>query len=126
MGLVFFLADDDEDDRMLFSEALMEINPSIKCIMAKNGEEALFLLTNGLFELPDYIFLDLNMPVMNGLRCLAEIKKSAQLKNIPVVVYSTSSKKEYEEESRNLGAMNFFIKPPDFTGLTNYLKTFLS
>src|SRR6186713_1099195 len=116
MGLVFFLADDDEDDRMLFSEALMEINPSIKCIMAKNGEEALFLLSNGLFELPDYIFLDLNMPVMNGLKCLAEIKKSAQLKNIPVVVYSTSSKKEYEEESKKLGAMNFFIKPPDFTG----------
>ena len=126
MALIFFLADDDEDDRMLFSEALMEINPSIKCIMAKNGEEALYLLTNGLFEPPDFIFLDLNMPVMNGLKCLEEIKKSAELQHIPVVVYSTSSKKEYEEESRNLGAMNFFIKPPDFTGLKKYLKTFLA
>ncbi len=126
MALVFFLADDDEDDRMLFSEALSEINPSIKCVMAKNGEEALFLLTNGLFEPPDYIFLDLNMPVMNGLKCLAEIKKRPELSHIPVVVYSTSSKKEYEEESKKLGAMNFFSKPPDFTGLTKYLRTFLS
>ena len=126
MGLVFFLADDDEDDRMLFSEALMEINPSIKCIMAKNGEEALFLLTNGLFEPPDYIFLDLNMPVMNGLQCLAAIKKTDELREIPVIVYSTSTRKEYEEESKNLGAMNFFIKPPDFTGLKKYLTSFLS
>ena len=125
MALLFFLADDDEDDRMLFSEALTEINPDIKCIMAKNGEEALFLLQNGLFELPDYIFLDLNMPVMNGLKCLAEIKKTSLLKHIPVVVYSTASKKEYIEESKNLGAMSFFIKPPDFTGLTQYLKTIL-
>lgn len=126
MSLVFFLADDDEDDRMLFSEALVEINPSFECIMAKNGEEALFLLNAGLFELPDYIFLDLNMPLMNGLQCLAEIKKSSLLKNIPVVIYSTASRKEYEEESMKLGAMNFFIKPSDYRGLLQYLRNILN
>ncbi|CAN5552372.1 response regulator [soil metagenome] len=123
---LFFLAEDDEDDRMLFSEALIEINPAIKCVMAKNGEEALFLLKGGLFELPDFIFLDLNMPVMNGLKCLAEIKKTSFLQNIPVVIYSTSSSKEFIEESLALGASNFFVKPPDFTGLINYLKNILA
>ena len=123
---LFFLAEDDEDDRMLFSEALLEINPAIKCIMAKNGEEALFLLTGGLFELPDFIFLDLNMPVMNGLKCLAEIKKISFLKNIPVVIYSTSSHKEFIDQSHALGALGFFVKPPDFSGLINYLKKLLA
>ena len=88
----------------------------------QKGEEALFLLNNGLLELPDYIFLDLNMPVMNGLKCLAEIKKTTLLKNIPVVIYSTASRKEYQEESIKLGAINFFIKPADYRGLLKYLK----
>ncbi|MBC7868208.1 MAG: response regulator, partial [Gloeobacteraceae cyanobacterium ES-bin-316] len=65
---VFFLADDDEDDRMLFSEALSEIDPQIKCITVKNGKEALEFLQNDLIHLPNYIFLDLNMPVMNGIK----------------------------------------------------------
>jgi CheY-like chemotaxis protein len=122
---LFFLADDDEDDRMLFYEALMEINPAIKCVMAKNGKEALLLLQNDLFELPDYIFLDLNMPLMNGLKCLGEIKKTTPLKHIPVVVYSTSAEKELNEESKKLGAMDFFVKPPNFSGLLKYLRKIL-
>ncbi|MEJ7588551.1 MAG: response regulator [Ferruginibacter sp.] len=119
---LFFLAVDDEDDRMLFTEALNEIDPDIKCIMARNGKEALILLQNELFEVPDYIFLDLNMPIMNGLKCLAEIKDIDFLKNIPVVIYSTSSEKEFIEQSKNLGAINFFIKPSDFNSLSRYLK----
>ncbi len=126
MALLFFLVDDDEDDRLLFSEALKEIDPAIKCIMAKNGEEALFLLKDGLFELPDYIFLDINMPVMNGLKCLAEIKKTDSLKHIPVVVYSTAARQEYVNECRQLGAIDFFIKPPQFALLTQYLRSVLT
>jgi len=122
---LFFLADDDEDDRMLFVEALTEINPAIKCVMAKNGKEALLILQNDLFELPDYIFLDLNMPIMNGLNCLIEIKKTAVLKHIPVVLYSTSAEKEFTDASKKLGAMDFFVKPSNFSGLLKYLKKIL-
>ena len=106
--------------------ALQQFDASIRCDFANDGAKALEQLKADEANVPHCIFIDMNMPRMNGQECLAEIKKCAQLKNIPVVVYSTSSKKEYEEESKNLGAMNFFIKPPDFTGLTKYLKTFLS
>jgi CheY-like chemotaxis protein len=124
--LFFFLADDDEDDRMLFLEALAEINPAIECIMARNGSEALHILQDGLFELPDYIFLDLNMPVMNGLKCLLEIKKSGSLKHIPVILYSTAAEKEFTEASLKLGAMDFFVKPANFSGLLKYLLAILN
>ena len=110
---------------MLFVEALTEINPAIKCVMAKNGKEALLILQNDLFELPDYIFLDLNMPIMNGLNCLIEIKKTAVLKHIPVVLYSTSAEKEFTDASKKLGAMDFFVKPSNFSGLLKYLKKIL-
>ena len=119
---LFFLADDDMDDQMLFVEALTEIDASIKCIVAKNGEEALVLLKDQQ-QLPDYIFLDLNMPRMSGLLCLAELKKIEMLKNIPVIIYSTSSQQEYIDESRLLGAEHFFVKPPNYSGLLKYLKS---
>ena len=122
---LLLLADDDEDDRMLFLEALSQINPAIKCTMAKNGKEALLILQSDMFELPDYIFLDLNMPVMNGLKCLMEIKKISLLKHIPVIIYSTSSEEEFKDAGKRLGALDFFVKPSDFSGLIKYLKKIL-
>ncbi|RYZ28843.1 MAG: response regulator [Chitinophagaceae bacterium] len=122
--LVFFLADDDEDDRMLFEEALAEVDKKIRCITVKNGREALDVLQNEMVLLPDYIFLDLNMPMLNGLQCLAELKKIELLQHIPVIIYSTSSDKDSMEESKRLGAIDFFVKPSNFTGLKNYLQKF--
>ena len=118
----FFLADDDIDDQMLFVEALSEINSSIQCTLAKNGEEALLILRNYPGPLPDFIFLDLNMPRMSGIKCLAELKKIDSLKTVPIIIYSTSSQKEYIEESMKLGARNFFVKPSNFKGLLHYLQ----
>lgn len=123
---LFFLADDDEDDRILFLEALSQINPAIKCMMAKNGKEALLMLQSDMFVLPDYIFLDLNMPIMNGLKCLMEIKKLALLKHIPVIIYSTSAEEEFKDAGKRLGALDFFVKPSDFGGLLKYLKKMLN
>lgn len=124
--LVFFLADDDEDDRMLFQEALAEVDKEIRCIMVRNGREALDVLQNEMLLLPDYIFLDLNMPMLNGLQCLAELKQIELLRHIPVIMYSTSSDKDSREESKRLGAVDFFVKPSNFTGLKNYLQKFAS
>ncbi len=118
----FLLADDDEDDQLLFKEALADIDPTIQCEIAKNGVEALTFLQNNISEPPAFIFLDLNMPIMNGLKCLSEIKKSVSLKDLPVIMYSTSAHRQYIDESMELGALDFFVKPSDYRGLKEYLR----
>ena len=118
----FLLADDDEDDRRFFVEALKSIDPSIECITAKNGKEALTLLQNDFFAVPDIVFLDLNMPLMNGLKCLEEIKKVPNLANVRVVLYSTTSEKTFEEQSKKAGAHAFFVKPTRTAELADYLR----
>jgi len=118
----FLLADDDEDDRQFFLEALRSIDPGIECITAKNGKEALTLLQNDFFAAPDFVFLDLNMPMMNGIKCLEEIKKIPALAELRVVLYSTTSEKEFEEQSKKAGAYAFFVKPTRTTELANYLR----
>ncbi|MES2776024.1 MAG: response regulator [Bacteroidota bacterium] len=120
--ILFFLADDDVDDQLLFLEALGEIDASIECLIALNGEDALKKLKDRSEVLPNYIFLDLNMPRMNGLQCLSEIKKINSLRDIPVIIYSTSAAKRDIDESKKFGAENFFTKPSSF----NDLKEFLS
>ncbi len=118
----FLLADDDEDDQLLFREALADIDPSITCEIAKNGQDALKFLQQNLSHPPTLIFLDLNMPIMNGLKCLSEIKRSPSLQHLPVIIYSTSSHRQYVDESMLLGAKDFFVKPSDYSGLKDYLR----
>lgn len=118
----FLLADDDDDDQLLFREALGDIDPSIHCTTVKNGLEALKFLHDNIAQPPTYVFLDLNMPLMNGLKCLAEIKKNTLLQGLPVIIYSTSAHKQYIEESKLLGALDFFVKPSDYRGLKEYLR----
>jgi CheY-like chemotaxis protein len=105
------IVDDDEDDRDLFCDAVNFVDPEINCIMARNGEEALSGLKSHHYPRPDLIFLDLNMPRLNGIQCLREIKKHSGLRAIPVVIYSTSKLKEDKEATKNLGAIYFITKP---------------
>ena len=118
----FFIADDDPDDQELFIEALMEIDALCKCVTAFDGQEAINKLLNYAVYLPDFIFLDLNMPKMNGKECLAEIKKSNILKEIPVIIYSTSADKKDMHEAMQLGAVFFLQKPNRFEELSRALK----
>jgi CheY-like chemotaxis protein len=104
---MFFIVDDDTDDQDLFIEAVNEVDGSIQCLSASDCEEALDLLKNRKIGLPDMIFLDLNMPRLNGKQCLAELKKQAHLKHIPVIIYSTSSERRDIEETSRLGAAHF-------------------
>jgi CheY-like chemotaxis protein len=113
----FFIVDDDIDDQELFIEAVNEVDNSIQCLSASNCEEALDLLKSGNIVLPDMIFLDLNMPRLNGKQCLAELKKQANLRDIPVIIYSTSSEKRDIEETTRLGAAHFLTKPNKFEEL---------
>lgn len=119
-GNTFFIVDDDPDDQELFIEALQEIDESCKCITAFDGEEALEKLNDGMPQ-PDFIFLDLNMPRMNGKQFLAEIKSSEKIRHIPVIIYSTSSDKKDMQETAQLGAIYFLQKPNRFEELSKAL-----
>jgi DNA-binding NtrC family response regulator len=110
-NMSFFIVDDDIDDRNLFIEAVKEVDAGIKCIAVNNGEQALALLTNPQTSLPDFIFLDLRMPRIDGKRCLFEIKKNERLKHIPVVIFTTSRDVEESKELREMGAFHFISKP---------------
>ena len=114
---LFFIVDDDADDQELFIEAVGEVDSTIRCITASDSEEALDLLKNRKIPLPDVIFLDLNMPRLNGKQCLAELKKQAHLRDIPVIIYSTSSEKRDIDETSRLGAAHFLTKPNKFEEL---------
>ncbi|HEY0656023.1 MAG TPA: response regulator [Chryseosolibacter sp.] len=105
------LADDDEDDRALFSDALNEIYSRVKLTTAKNGVDLMKLLESWKGSLPDVIFLDLNMPLKNGFECLDEIKSKQQLRELPVVILSTSSQKETMDMLHRKQA-NVYIKKP--------------
>lgn len=117
----FAIADDDADDSELFIDALAEIDPAITCDQASNGKLLLEKLQKKLVGLPDIIFLDINMPEMNGWECLAAIKENSTLSRIPVVMYSTSSTQRDKQTAEKLGANFFFTKPDSF----RVLKTFL-
>lgn len=122
----FFIADDDPDDQELFIEALHEIDAQCNCITAFDGLEALNKLFNQPIYVPDFIFLDLNMPRMNGKECLVEIKKNNILKEIPVIIYSTSADKKDMHEAMQLGAVFFLQKPNRFEELSRALKHIIS
>jgi CheY-like chemotaxis protein len=121
-GVTFLLADDDADDKTLFCEALSEIDPSIVCHTASDGNEALAILSERQINKPNIIFLDINMPVMDGWQCLGKIKAQADNKDIPVIMYSTSSYQRDIELALESGAFCFFTKPSDYRELRNILR----
>lgn len=120
------LIDDDPDDCGFFCEAVLRIDYKVHCVTAINGEDALKLLHNAVRDLPDFIFLDLNMPRMDGKTCLVELKKDELLKHIPVVIFTTSSDPKDKKETRELGAAHFITKPYDLKELCDKINFVLS
>ncbi len=126
MEKTILIVDDDIDDRELFGEALAEIDNTIHCIYAKHGYEALDILYQPDAVIPDYIFLDLNMPRLNGKECLALIKKTERFKVVPVIIFSTSKLDSDVEETRKLGATLFLTKPAKFSQLVDILTSIIA
>jgi CheY-like chemotaxis protein len=118
----FLLADDDGDDAELFCEALIQIDAGIECRMVDNGKKLFELLLRPDGDLPDIIFLDINMPIVDGWECLKGLKENRSFSHIPVVMYSTSSAKKDVERAYNSGALVFLTKPEDFDELCEILK----
>ena len=120
-----YLIDDDMDDVELFREALQEVDPSISLQYANDGHEAVRNLTEQKNVLPDLIFLDISMPVFNGLQCLASFKKDEKLKDLPVIMYTTSSQEREIRTAKELGASGFVTKPNNFKHLKRMLTLIL-
>ena len=120
-----FLIDDDLDDQELFLMALKRVDKNINCHMAKNGIDALKRLSEVNGFIPDYIFLDINMPKMNGMECLIEMKKLDHLDQSEILMFSTSSDLKIIEMSKALGANHFFVKPPSMDLLVETLAKVL-
>lgn len=120
-----FLVDDDADDQEIFLIALKEVDDSIVCVTATDGMEALSKLNDNGFR-PDCIFLDLNMPRMDGKQCLVELKAEPRLRHIPVVIYSTSSESKDVTETLAMGAADFMTKPPGINELIEKLRLVLA
>ena len=114
--------DDDEDDRMLFEDAIQELFPNLDLRLYENGIDLIDRLISDISSLPRLIFLDLNMPVKNGFECLEEIRKDKFLRNIPVVVYSTSFSSNDRDRSLQLGANHFLTKTNSFGAMREQLS----
>jgi CheY-like chemotaxis protein len=119
-----FLADDDSVDRELFSEALGATGLPYTLQEATNGIE-LLVSVRGADRLPDLVFLDLNMPLMDGRAALKELKADDALKSIPIIMFSTSSASFDVREAYHGGANLFMSKPHDFNELVELLTLIL-
>jgi CheY-like chemotaxis protein len=117
------LIDDDEDDREIFISIVQTALPGISLFIATNGQEGLEALQNATIQ-PDLIFLDLNMPLMNGQQFMEAVKSDGRLQQIPVVILSTSSDKATIHDMKALGAIHFITKPDKYSAWEKMLKDF--
>jgi len=117
------LIDDDADELEVFTEALRAIDKNIQCSQAKNLNEALEFLS---YSSPAYIFIDYNMPMVNGLECVAEIKKIEKLGRSRIILYSNYISEEINERAMSLGAYKCVKKPSMINVLIKNLKEILN
>lgn len=120
-----YLIDDDMDDLDFFCEAVQQVDSSIICFKSSDSEYALRSFQQGEIPLPDLIFLDLNMPLIDGRTFLCEIKKIDEYASIPVIIYSTSAHPKDIDDTRKLGAAGFITKPFSQEVLVNQLQILL-
>ncbi len=117
------LVEDDRVDAMTVTRALKEINVTNTLAHVENGEEALAYLSDDTQEKPCIILLDLNMPRMNGIEFLSIVKKDDAVKNIPVIVLTTSKDEGDRLESFNLSVAGYMVKPVDYIQFVEVMKT---
>lgn len=120
--LNILLADDDIDDCHFFSEALELLPVITKLKIVNDGVELMDYLEEHSEHLPHVLFLDINMPRKNGFECLSEIKHHAQLKDLPVVMFSTSNEGENIKVLFKTGADLYIHKPGNFAQLVQVIN----
>ena len=123
--LKIILVDDDEDDRLLFEDAIEELNMNTLLRSFCDGQEFMDHILVKDQEMPHLVFLDLNMPVKNGMQCLTEMRENNKLKYLSVAIYSTSSSERDIEQTFVKGANIYINKPNDFEKLKKAIKKVL-
>lgn len=109
--IAVMIVEDNAGDAYMVMELLQDMSPNLSVTILKDGKEAIDALTGKGPEVTDLIILDLNLPRVNGFEVLSFIKASPTLWSIPVVVITGSLRKEDEMRSRDLGAVDYHIKP---------------
>lgn len=120
------LCDDDEDDRMLFSEAMKELKMQNVLNVFETGSQLMDYLNHPETNLPHILFLDMNMPCKSGLECLKEIRENAKFKDLVIAIYSTSSSEQDIEDTFTNGANIYIKKPDDFNKLKKAIHQVLN
>ncbi|MEO5601742.1 MAG: response regulator [Cyclobacteriaceae bacterium] len=122
MSITILYVDDDSEDLAIFQEAINDINENIRFIPLKSAQDA-FALLNRQTALPNLIFVDINMPVMDGKEFLKNLKIDKRLRNIPVIMYTTSRQQKEKDECKDLGAHDFITKTSTYPELIQKLRT---
>ena len=125
-ALHILLADDDEDDRLFFKDAIEEVKVKTIVTTVNDGVQLMDHLNKPEIRLPNVVFLDLNMPRKGGMECLKEIRSNTKLKDISIAIYSTSASEEDIEETFVKGANIYIKKPNDFAELKRILAQVIS
>ena len=116
-----FLIDDDLDDQEIFLSVLQDFGPAIHCFTASNGEEAIRRLVSREVK-PDLIFVDMNMPLMNGTEFLKECNRLDGVCAMPVIIFTTTYDQKSIDETLRLGARGYITKPDRFSGWGNVIR----
>jgi CheY-like chemotaxis protein len=124
--LQILLADDSVDEHFLFMHTIKGIDSDIVIKTVLNGVELVKWLNQPDVELPDILFLDLNMPLKNGKESLSEIRKNERLAHLNVIIYSTSDEKRDIDETYALGANMYVRKPQDYLELEKTLAKLIA
>jgi DNA-binding NarL/FixJ family response regulator len=119
--ITIFLADDDEDDRIFFKDAMAEIDQTHQLVITDSGDKVMDYFSNANL-LPQFVFLDINMPVRNGIECLRYIKEKYPGNQFHVIMLSTSLAGKDIEQSYQYGASIYIQKPGNFSHLVSYLS----
>jgi len=123
--MIALYIDDDVEDLQIFHEALVSIDPAAIFYTASDGYEG-FRVLEQIAIVPDFIFLDVNMPRMNGREFLVQIKGKVSFRSIPVIMYSTTSHREEIQDFKKLGAQDFIRKPDSFEDLQEALRKLMN
>jgi CheY-like chemotaxis protein len=117
------LADDDSDDIEIFKDSLNEVQSDIQLESVSNGKQLMELISHFL---PDLLFIDLDMPVKNGLECLVEIRSNPKMEELPVIVFSSTTRPANIQTAYEMGAHLFLIKSSSYEEYKSALKAILT